>query len=204
MKKLSKQQRLLQIQTKRLLIFAWAVMIVCLVAWYGLTQTLTVPMPQRLVTIYDRGIKRSVLTEATTVANALKAADITIDPRDVVEPSIDTKLTTSDADIIIYRSRIIGVVDGHIRQTVMTAKQSPNEMLKEAGLPALGTKDTTTFQKASSMLDEAPTELVVSRAEPEPEKPAHRISTVYGRRYEPRSWQGLRHWRFCRAPPVRI
>ena len=126
MKKLSPQQRLLQAQTKRLLIFAWAVMIVCLVAWYGLTQTLTVPMPQRLVTIYDRGIKRSVLTEATTVANALKAADITIDPRDVVEPSIDTKLTTSDADIIIYRSRIIGVVDGHIRQTVMTAKQSPN------------------------------------------------------------------------------
>ena len=170
MKKLSKQQRLLQIQTKHLLIFAWGVMIVCLVVWYGLTQALTVPMPQRLVTIYDRGIKRSVLTEATTVANALKAADITVDRRDVVEPSVDTQLTTSDADIIIYRSRIIGVVDGHIRQTVMTARQSPNEMLKEAGLPALGTKDTTTFQKASSMLDEAPTELIVSRAEPEPEK----------------------------------
>ena len=170
MNKLSKQQRLLQIQTKRLLIFAWGVMIVCLVVWYGLTQALTEPMPQRLVTIYDRGIKRSVLTEATTARSALQFAGITIDPRDIVEPSIDTKLTASDADIIIYRSRIIGVVDGNIRQTVMTARQSPNEMLKEAGLPALGTKDTTKFQKASSMLDEAPTELIVSRAEPE--KPA--------------------------------
>jgi hypothetical protein len=116
-----------------------------------------------LVTIYDRGIKRSVLTQASTVEGALRVAGIAVDPQDIVEPTVDTKFTTLDADVIVYRSRLIGVVDGNIRQTVMTARQSPNEMLKEAGLPALDSKDTTKFQRASSALDEAPTELIVTR-----------------------------------------
>lgn len=166
MKKLSNQQRLLQIQTKRLLIFAWGVMVVCIMAWYGLTQALTVPMTQRLVTIYDRGIKLSVLTQASTVKAALQSAGITVDPQDIVEPSIDTKFTTLDADVIIYRSRMVGVVDGNIRQTVMTARQSPSEILKEAGLKALDSKDTSTIKRANVVADGYLTELVVSRVEP--------------------------------------
>jgi hypothetical protein len=170
MKKLSKQQRLLQIQTKHLLIFGWGVIVACLLVWYIAAQALTTIYPQRLVTIYDRGVKHTVLTQAGTAGSALRFAGITVDPRDTVEPSVDTKLTTADADIIIYRSQLIAVTDGSIRQTVMTARQSPNEILKEAGLEALGTKDATKFQRADSVLAGAPTELIVSRAEPE--KPA--------------------------------
>jgi hypothetical protein len=163
MKKQSKQQRLLQIQTKHLLLFIWGVTAVCLLVWYIAAQALTTIYPQRLVTIYDRGLKRTVLTQAGTVGSALRFADITIDPQDTVEPSVDTKLTTADADIIIYRSQLIAVRDGNVRQTVMTARQSPNEILKEAGLEALGSEDKTTIKRANWVVDHAPTELIVSR-----------------------------------------
>lgn len=172
MKKLSKHQRLLQIQTKHLLLFAWGVAAVCLLVWYIAAQVLTAAYPQRLVTIYDRGMKRTILTPADTVRDALQIASIAVEPQDVVEPSIDTKLTTSDADVIIYRSRLVSVADGNIRQTVMTVRQSPNEILQEAGLKALDSKDTTAFRRTNSVLDGAPTELVVSRAKKEDPKPA--------------------------------
>jgi hypothetical protein len=172
MKKLSKHQRLLQIQTKHLLLFAWGVAAVCLLVWYMAMQVLTSAYPQRLVTIYDRGMKRTILTPADTARDALRVASISVEPQDVVEPSIDTKLTTSDADVIIYRSRLLSVADGNIRQTVMTVRQSPNEILQEAGLKALDSKDTTAFRRTNSVLDGVPTELVVSRAKKEDPKPA--------------------------------
>lgn len=171
MKKLSKQQRILVTQTKHLLLFAWGVAAVCSLVWYIAAQVLTTAYPQRLVTIYDRGMKRTILTPADTVKDALQVASIAVESQDIIEPSIDTKLTTSDADIIIYRSQLVAVVDGGARQTVMTARQSPHEILKEANLSALNSKDTTTFQRASSVLDGAPTKLIVSRViekEPEP------------------------------------
>jgi hypothetical protein len=70
---------------------------------------------------------------------------------------------------------MISVVDGSIRQTVMTARQSPHEILKEAGLPALDTKDTSTFQRATSAFGGALTELTVSRAEPPQKAPDTRF-----------------------------
>lgn len=170
MKKLTKKQLLLQTETKHLLVFGCGVMVVCLVIWYVLIQAATPAQPQRLVTFYDRGIKRVVLTQAATAGDALRFANISIDPHDIIEPSVDTKLTNTNEDIIIYRSRMISVVDGSIRQTVMTARQSSHEILNEAGLPALDVKDTSTFQRATSLFSGALTELVVSRAEPQPQK----------------------------------
>jgi hypothetical protein len=167
MKKLSNKQRLLQLETKHLLIFGCAVTVVCLVAWYGLVQAATPARPPRLITFYDNGAERSVLTQASTVRGALRFAGITVDPHDTVDPSLDTNLTTSDANIIIYRSRPILVIDGAIRQRVMTSRQSANEIAKEAGLAAIGSKDKTTFQRASWVTDGATTELVVARAKPD-------------------------------------
>jgi hypothetical protein len=175
MKKLTKNQLLMQAETKHLLFFGCGVMVVCLIAWGLLAQAATQAQPQRLVTFYDRGNEQVILTQASTVKGALKHANITVDPHDVIEPSVDTKLTKTHEDIIIYRSRMISVVDGSIRQTVMTARQSPHEILKEAELPALDTKDASTFQRATAKLDGALTELVVSRAEPQPKAPDTRF-----------------------------
>lgn len=163
MKKLTKKQRLLQTQTGYLLIFASIVTLACIAAWYGLTRVVVPTQPQRLVTFYDRGLERSVLTRAMTVRSALRSAGIVVDPHDIIDPSIDTSLTKSYVDIIIYRSRPVSVVDGAIRQTVMTSLQSPNEIVKQAGLGALDAKDKTMFQQASLLTSGASTELIVTR-----------------------------------------
>ncbi len=167
MKKLSKKQRLQQKRTRQLLALGAIVMFVFLAAWYGFTRAAEPTQPQRLVTFYDRGLEHVVLTRAGTVQSALQFAGITVDSHDIIDPSIGTSLTKSYVDIIIYRSRPVAVVDGAVRQTVMTSLQSPNEILKEAGLKALDSKDKTTFQKGSLTLDGALTDLIVSRAQQE-------------------------------------
>lgn len=169
MKKLTRKHLLLQTETKHLLIFGCGVMVVCLAIWHLLVQAATPAQPERLVTFYDGGIKRVVLTQAATAGDALRFAHINIDPNDIIEPSVDTKLSNTNEDIIIYRSRMISVVDGSIRQTVITARQSPREILQEAGLPTLDAKDTSTFQRATPAFGGAMTELVVSRVEPQPQ-----------------------------------
>lgn len=59
----------------------------------------------------------------------------------------------------------------------MTAKQSPNEILRDAGLPAIDSKDTTTFRAVDAVVAGASTELVVARVKhEEPAAPPVRIS----------------------------
>lgn len=163
MKKITKKQQLQRIQTKRLLLLGGTVIFMCLFVTYGILRTTAPTQPQRLVTFYDRGTERSILTTAGTVNDALTAAAVEVDQHDVVEPTADTILTKSYVDIIIYRSRPIAVVDGAIRLTIMTSLQSPNGLLEEAGLNALGPKDKTIFTKGDRIIDGAQMNLIVSR-----------------------------------------
>jgi hypothetical protein len=167
-KKPTKKQR---IQTKKLMLFGSVIVVACLVVAYGIIRTATPPQQQRLVRFYDRGSEHSILTTASTVGEALTAAAIEIDPHDIVEPTTDTALAKSYVDIIIYRSRPVAVIDGAIRQTIMTSSQSPNSMLQEAGLSELSPKDKTSFTKGDLVIDGAHVNLVVSRAEIE--QPVH-------------------------------
>lgn len=177
MKKLSKKQWLMQLETRHLLVFGVGVTVVCIAAWYGLTQAAAqAAQPQRLVTFYDNGVAHSVLTQASTVGKAMQVAGIVVDPRDNVDPSADTSLTTPDVDVIIYRSRPILVSDGAARLMVMTARQSPNEILREAGQPALNSADKTTFRRADPLRDGAAVELVVSRVKIEAPVAIPRVS----------------------------
>lgn len=118
---------------------------------------------KRFVTIYDRGSHRVILTRADTVMDALNAAKIEVDPRDMVEPSRDAQLNDSNNDIIIYRSRLVAVVDGGIRQAVLSVAQSPNAILKDANMTLLDRKDKTTLTPANLVTDGASAILKVER-----------------------------------------
>jgi hypothetical protein len=126
---------------------------------------------KRLVTLYDKGQARVVLTRATTVQAALDAANITLNSRDTVDPSREAKLTTENADIIIYRSRLVAVNDGPIRQSVLTVAQSPNAILEDARLASLGPKDKAMFGKGDLTTDGTSVLLKIERVEEEPVKP---------------------------------
>jgi len=131
---------------------------------------------KHLVTIYDQGVKRVVLTRADTVGAALEAADIKIDSRDKTEPSPETELSSSYIDVIIYRSRLIAIRDGGgIRQSVLTVAQSPNAILRDAKLASLQAEDEARFVRGNFATEGTATVLVVERSEPEVKQEPQKI-----------------------------
>lgn len=141
-----------------------AAAIICILALLYTFFQSTEPLGEkRLVTFYDRGKQHVILTRAKTVQDALDAAEIRVDSHDVVEPSPGTKLTESYVDVIIYRSRLVAVNDGSVRQTVLTVAQSPNAILRAAELKPLGRKDKATFSSNHSTTDGVAAVLNVER-----------------------------------------
>lgn len=151
-------------QKKLTLIFATAIIFFDFAALgYILLRPSEPVVERRIVTVYDRGSQRTIVTDATTVREALDAANVEVDPRDIIEPSRDTRLSGSDEDIIIYRSRLVKIRDGGTRQTVLTVAQSPNAILKDANMNSLGDKDKTALEPANILSDGASAILTVDR-----------------------------------------
>ena len=119
----------------------------------------------RLVTVHDRGQERVILTHAQTVGDALKDAHIAVVKEDMVEPSTDEPLVASDYTVNIYRARPVIVIDGAVRQKVMTAAQTPEGIAKAAGA-ALHDEDTTKLGSSTGtmMADGASVTLTIERA----------------------------------------
>lgn len=90
---------------------------------------------QHLMSVYDKGVERTIITRAKTVREALKAARIDVDERrDVVEPALDEKLVANSYNINIFRARPVMVVDGQARIRLTTAEQTPAAIAKAAGI----------------------------------------------------------------------
>jgi len=89
---------------------------------------------QRLITIFDRGKEKIILSEATTVESAIKEAGIYLDQKDLVEPSLNEELVASAYNINIYRARPVTVIDGNLKEKIMTPYQTTEQIAKDAGL----------------------------------------------------------------------
>ena len=119
---------------------------------------------ERLVTIYDRGEKRVVLTQAQTIKGVLSDARIAIANNDVVEPSMDSKLLAASYTVNVYRARPVVVVDGAVRQKVMTAAQSAKEIVALTGSELRDEDDVTTAANHNIIADGAGVILTIDRA----------------------------------------
>lgn len=98
----------------------------------------------RLVTFYDDGVEKTILTKSKTVGDALRDAEINLDDLDKISPSIDTELTDSMTVVNIRRARPITVVDGSRRTRVVTAEVDTSKIAAQvdADLLARDTVDT--------------------------------------------------------------
>lgn len=120
----------------------------------------------RLLTIHDRGQEKVLLSDAATVGDALKEADITLDSHDAVEPAVTEKLVASEYQINIYRARPVTVIDGPTRQKVVTAYQTAEQIVKDAGI-TLYPEDRTVLKRSDNLLaDGVGLELTIDRATP--------------------------------------
>jgi len=118
----------------------------------------------RLVTIHDRGEDKVILTHAATVQDALNDAKISVVSEDNVEPGLDTQLVASDYTVNIYRARPVIVVDGLVREKIMTAAQTPEGITKDAGI-SLHDEDQTSIAPSTDIISDGASDiLTIDRA----------------------------------------
>lgn len=121
---------------------------------------------KHLITLHDNGQDRGILTTAGTLRAALKEAKISVDPNDLVEPGLDETLVAGQYEVNIYRARPITIIDGAVRQKVLSPYQTARQVAEHAGI-ALHDEDTTVLSANSNIVaDGAGLQLQVTRATP--------------------------------------
>lgn len=118
----------------------------------------------RLITIHDRGKEKVVLTRAQTIRDALNDAHIPVAPEDQVEPALDDPLVATDYTVNIYRARPVVVVDGPVRQKIMTAGQTPQSISAAAGIELHDEDATKLSLNGNVVSDGAGIVLTIDRA----------------------------------------
>ena len=120
---------------------------------------------EKLVTIYDRGAEKTIVTKARTIREALKLAKFSIDERqDVVEPSLDSEMVAEKYNINIFRARPITIVDGNKRLKITTAEQRPALIAKAAGIEVFEEDKTTISNSDNMAVDGANMVMKIDRA----------------------------------------
>ena len=89
------------------------------------------------ITFYDGENSITARSNAKTVGEALDRANIKLGEFDTVEPAIEDEINEEDFNINIYRAREALVVDGYTKKYIKTAKTSPEEVAKDAGVNLL-------------------------------------------------------------------
>ena len=121
---------------------------------------------ERLVMIHDRGVELGVITKATTLRAVLAEANIRLDANDRVEPGLDEALVANNYQVNIYRARPVVIVDGPVKQLVMSAYQTPKQIAQHAGIK-LRDEDSADVSVTSDFVsDGASLRMDVDRAEP--------------------------------------
>lgn len=89
---------------------------------------------ERLITIHEGGEDRVILTRATTLKKAFEGAGIALDSQDLVEPSLDHELVADSYEVNVYRARPVTIVDGSVRQKVLSPYHTATQIAKQAGI----------------------------------------------------------------------
>lgn len=119
-----------------------------------------------LVTLYDRGVETTFVTQASTLREAFADQAISVDAKDAVEPSLDEELVAPEYNVNIYRARPVLVIDGATRQLVVTPYQSATRIAEDAGI-FMYPEDLAYIERSNDILSDGPgLELVVDRAVP--------------------------------------
>lgn len=105
----------------------------------------------RLVTFYDNGIEKTIITKGKTVADAMRDALIKLGDNDKITPGVNQKLDSSGTVVNIRRARPITVIDGSKQTRVVTADTDTATIAKLAD-SALKANDTTKTSQISNFV----------------------------------------------------
>jgi uncharacterized protein YabE (DUF348 family) len=122
---------------------------------------------ERLLVIHDGTTEHGILTDASTIREAFKSADIPVDTNDLVEPGLDEPLVASSYDVNVYRARPVTIVDGAIRKKIMSAYRTPKQIAAHAGMELRDEDVATTSLSANFVASGgAVLQLTIDRATP--------------------------------------
>lgn len=150
---------------------AACLLLILLGSFVGLTHTAraatTAETPaagERVITIYDQGRKRVVLTKASSVNETLEQADVELSEYDRVEPGLDTTYATQSSTVNIYRARPVMIVEGMKREQVLSPYSAAKDIAKDAGL-TIQNEDILTLSRSEDVLtDGVGSKLEIDRA----------------------------------------
>ena len=119
---------------------------------------------KHILTVYDGGEQKGVLTDAATLGEALQQAGITLDKNDVTEPRLDEELVAANYDVNIYRARPVAVVDEGQLTKVMSPYRTAKQIAAQAELD-LNDEDEVTIERSDDIVSDGAFEkLVIDRA----------------------------------------
>jgi uncharacterized protein YabE (DUF348 family) len=113
------------------------------------------------VTVYYDGTQQTFATHAKTVGELLSRANIPVSQADMVEPAENTALVSQDENVNIYSARPVEVVDGMNRYNVLTAAQTPQEIVAAAGL-TLYPQDQVSMTRINNFVEDGGAGLMVT------------------------------------------
>lgn len=122
---------------------------------------------ERLITIHENGQERVILTRATTLGKAFEGANITLDPKDLVEPGLDHELVASNYEVNVYRARPVTIVDGSVRQKVLSPYRTAMQIAEQAGIKLHPEDEAAVdINTGTAIGQDVGLEMVVDRATP--------------------------------------
>jgi len=118
---------------------------------------------KHLITIYDRGVEKVVLTNTKTIGEAIKEAGISLDDSDRVEPNKNEEIIASEYQVNIYRARPVIIIDGISRKKIITAYQTPEQIAESIGI-SLYPEDLAVISQANDIGEGFGEKLTITRA----------------------------------------
>lgn len=122
------------------------------------------PVSERIVTIHDAGTEKGIATNANTLREVLKQADIRIDPKDMTEPGLDEPLVASSYEANIYRARPVAIKDGATTTRIITAYRTGKQIAKQANIELLDADKAELSPAKDIITDGAAEVLTIDRA----------------------------------------
>ena len=119
----------------------------------------------KLVNIYDRGVKTSVISDGAKVKDAIEKSGIILNEHDRVEPGLNSEISNVEYNVNVYRAHPVVIVEDSLKKPVVSSYQTGNEIVKEAGIN-LRDEDTVELQKANELTDGAGLKAIIKRATP--------------------------------------
>lgn len=88
----------------------------------------------RTAIVAHDGQEVTVPTPAPNVGELLERLDITLNEGDVVEPGLETEITTDNFRVNVYRAAPVTIVDGDDKTFTFSAAATPRSIVKQAGI----------------------------------------------------------------------